>query len=359
MSLLDRLVFRPGRGRSRDLATLDFRFEDAWLEAEDGVRLHAFWLPDTSARPTERALLLLHGNAGDATRRLPNADRQRRLGADVLLLDYRGYGRSEGRPTEAGIYADARAALDHLTKQRGIAAERIVVFGSSLGSAVAVDLARGRELAGLVVESGFPDMAAIARSFIGIGFQRWLGRKLASASKITELRCPLLFVHGGRTASSGRRSAAPSTTRLPAPRPSTSSPTHAITTRLMSAVTPTSNASEASWTRPYRLRRARAEQTGSRGPEEPSSIGPTQHGVARQRLTLDVASGPERAVEPGRVRAVATRMGLRSARSARSGEHVQDERSLRFGVRLAVAAMFRGEPTLQGVVGRCEGRVGA
>jgi pimeloyl-ACP methyl ester carboxylesterase len=183
MSLLDRLVFRPGRGRSRDLATLDFRFEDAWLEAEDGVRLHAFWLPDTSARPAERAVLLLHGNAGDATRRLPNADRLRRLGADVRLLDYRGYGRSEVRPTEAGIYADARAALDHLTKQRGIAAERIVVFGSSLGSAVAVDLARGRELPGLVVESGFPDMAAIARSFIGIGFQRWLGRKLASAAK--------------------------------------------------------------------------------------------------------------------------------------------------------------------------------
>lgn len=200
MSFLDRLVFQPRRGRSRDLATLDFGFEETWLEAEDGVRLHAFWLPQARASEgsADRAVLFLHGNAGDATRRLPNADRLRRLGADVLLLDYRGYGRSEGRPTEAGIYADARAALDHLTKQRGLASGRIVVFGSSLGSAVAVDLARGKELAGLVVESGFPDMAAIARSFIGIGFQRWLGSKLASAPKIAELRCPLLFIHGGR-----------------------------------------------------------------------------------------------------------------------------------------------------------------
>ena len=195
MTFLDRLIFQPGLGKAR---TAEGRnAEDVFLRTEDGVRVHAYWLPGEShGRPADRAILFLHGNGGDASRRLPNADRLRGLGAHVLLLDYRGYGKSEGRPSEAGAYADARAALDYLTKDRGLSEDRIVVFGRSLGGAVAIDAVQGRAIAGLVVESTFPSIAAIARSYLGIGLDFWLATRFASIDKAGAIRCPSLVFHG-------------------------------------------------------------------------------------------------------------------------------------------------------------------
>jgi fermentation-respiration switch protein FrsA (DUF1100 family) len=115
----------------------------------------------------------------------------------VLLADYRGYGRSEGRPSERGVYADARAALAHLTDERGVPEDRVVVFGRSLGGGVAVELARGRDLAGLILESTFTSITDVARAAFG-PLAGVLGRRFDSASKVAELRCPLLFFHGDR-----------------------------------------------------------------------------------------------------------------------------------------------------------------
>ena len=197
MTFLDRLIFQPGLGRARTPVETDA--EDVFLRTEDGVRIHAYWLAgEEDDRPADRAILFLHGNGGDATRRLPNAARLRDLGAHVLLLDYRGYGKSDGRPDEAGVYADARAALDHLTKDRGLPEDRIVVFGRSLGGAVAIDVVRDRGFAGLVVESTFPSIAAIARSYLGVGLDFWLGTKFASIDKVASIRCPSLVFHGSR-----------------------------------------------------------------------------------------------------------------------------------------------------------------
>ena len=114
--LIERMIFFPTRGVDLRPEQLGVEGQELFLTTEDGVRLHAFFLPAADA---SRALLFLHGNAGNASHRLPNAAALARLGIHVLLPDYRGYGLSEGRPSEAGVYADARAGLAHLVDVGG------------------------------------------------------------------------------------------------------------------------------------------------------------------------------------------------------------------------------------------------
>lgn len=192
--LVERVVFQPTPGVDLRPAELGIQAEDAWLVAEDGVRLHAFHLPAPGG--ASRAILLLHGNAGNASHRLPLAAALADQGADVLLLDYRGYGLSEGRPSEQGVYADAHAALAHLGA-RGFAAERVLLMGQSLGGAIAVDLAQERRLAGVVLESTFSSLADVARGVVGPVAPLLRGR-FDSAEKIARLRAPLLQLHGDR-----------------------------------------------------------------------------------------------------------------------------------------------------------------
>lgn len=193
--VVDTLIFYPSPGIDLQPAQLGLEGEDAFPVTEDGVRLHAFFLPSPGAT---RALLFLHGNAGNASHRLPNAAELVRLGTHVLLLDYRGYGASEGSPSEAGVYADARAGLAYLLESRGLPESRIVVFGRSLGGAVAVDLVQGRRVAGLILESTFTSAADVARSVLGWPAAALVRGRFDSAAKIGEVRCPILFFHGDR-----------------------------------------------------------------------------------------------------------------------------------------------------------------
>ncbi|UCE85499.1 MAG: alpha/beta hydrolase [Deltaproteobacteria bacterium] len=193
---VDRMIFYPTPGVDLTPAELGVPAEEVFLRTADGVRIHAFYLP---APGETRALLFLHGNAGNASHRLPNAAALAELGTHVLLLDYRGYGRSEGSPSEAGVYADARAGLAHLVDARGFDERRIVAFGRSIGGAVAVDLAQGRALAGLVLESTFSSIGDVAASiFGGLPLGALVRGRFDSAAKIGRVRCPLLFLHGDR-----------------------------------------------------------------------------------------------------------------------------------------------------------------
>ncbi len=193
--LVDRMIFQPSPGADLRPEDLGIDAEDVFLRTEDGVRIHAFYVRSGGAR---RAVLFLHGNAGNASHRLPNAEKLAALGADVLLLDYRGYGLSEGRPTEAGAYADSRAGWSHLVEERGFPPQRVVVFGRSLGGAIAVDLAAEREVAGVILESTFSSAADVAAGIFGPP-SRWLtSDRFDSERKIPALRAPLLFFHGDR-----------------------------------------------------------------------------------------------------------------------------------------------------------------
>jgi pimeloyl-ACP methyl ester carboxylesterase len=193
---VDRMIFYPTPGVDLTAEELGVRAEEVFLRTSDGVRIHGFYLPSSGAT---RALLFLHGNAGNASHRLPNAAALADLGANVLLLDYRGYGRSDGSPNERGVYADARAGFAHLVESRGFEAQRVVVFGRSIGGAVAVDLAQDRPLAGLVLESTFSSIGDVAASiFRGLPFGALVRGRFDSAAKIERVRCPLLFFHGDR-----------------------------------------------------------------------------------------------------------------------------------------------------------------
>ena len=192
---IDSAIFQPTVGVDLRPEQLGIAGEDVFLQTEDDVRIHGFYLGVPMA---SRALLFLHGNAGNASHRLPNAAQLAQLDCSVLLLDYRGYGLSEGRPSEPGVYADARAGLGYLVDSLRFPESRVVVFGRSLGGAVAVDLARDRSLAGVVLESTFSSAADVARS-AGGPLLAWLaGRRLDSIGKIGRVKAPLLFFHGDR-----------------------------------------------------------------------------------------------------------------------------------------------------------------
>lgn len=193
--LVDRMIFYPEPGFDLRPEDVGIHAEDVYLSTEDGVRIHSFFLPSHGA---SRAILFLHGNAGNASHRLPNAAELMRLGSHVLLLDYRGYGLSEGSPSESGVYADARAGLAYLGDEIGIPLHRTVVFGRSLGGAVAVDLVQERAIAGLILESTFPSVSAMTATLFGARLASLAPARFDSASKITKLRAPLLFFHGDR-----------------------------------------------------------------------------------------------------------------------------------------------------------------
>lgn len=188
-----RMIYLPLRGGGRDPASHGLPARDLYLEAEDGVRLHAWWVPALEEDPP--TLLFFHGNAGNLTHRIELLRLLRQSGPQILALEYRGYGRSQGSPSEEGLYRDARAAYREL-ERRGVAPERLVIHGRSLGGAVAARLAAEHRCAGLVLESTFtsvPDMAALR-------FGRpaaWLVRsRFPVEETVRRLDVPVLILHG-------------------------------------------------------------------------------------------------------------------------------------------------------------------
>lgn len=167
--------------------------EDVWITTSDGVKLHAWWI---AARESQLATLFLHGNAGNVTHRIHAIREIRDAGSSVLMLDYRGFGKSEGSPGESGLYRDADAAYEWL-RQRGLDPSRIVIHGESLGTAVAVDLASRNPCRGLILEAPFPSARAVAARVLPL-----LGPLLVwgfdSKSKIGRVHAPLLVIHGDR-----------------------------------------------------------------------------------------------------------------------------------------------------------------
>ena len=170
--------------------------EDHFFTAKDGTRLHGWWCRRLESRSDDPVLLFFHGNAGNLSHRVDLLiELATRTPASVFVVGYRGYGRSEGRPKEAGLFLDARAAWAHLTEGSGVGADRIVIFGKSLGGGVAVDLALEAPAAGLIVESSFtsiPDMAGAHYPFV----PKFLVRtQMNSVAKVPLISIPKLFIH--------------------------------------------------------------------------------------------------------------------------------------------------------------------
>jgi fermentation-respiration switch protein FrsA (DUF1100 family) len=168
--------------------------EDVWLHTSDAVKLHAWWI---AAPGAEFTFVAFHGNAANIANRADMYQVLRSIPANVLAVEYRGYGKSEGKPDEAGLYLDAQAAYEYLLKERGIAPRRIVALGQSLGTAVATDLASQREVAGLVLEAPFASAASMARRVFPFlpGAGRVAKSKFETGKKLATLRAPVLVMH--------------------------------------------------------------------------------------------------------------------------------------------------------------------
>lgn len=168
-------------------------YEDLWLSTEDGLTLHAWWLPHAHPCAT---LLFLHGNAGNISHRLDSLLLLNTLGLNLLILDYRGYGQSQGHPTEQGTYLDAMAAWRYLTEERQIPPGGILIFGRSLGAAVAAWLAARTDAAGLILESGFTSLPDLAEQLYPFLPARQLVRfRYDSRAQLGLVMAPVLMIH--------------------------------------------------------------------------------------------------------------------------------------------------------------------
>ena len=194
-----KLVFVPSTAHVSDPSQLGLSFDDVWLTASDGVRTHAWYVPASTT--TARTVLFLHGNAGNISHRSETLRLYHGLGLNVLMSDYRGYGRSEGKPSERGTELDALAAWQYLREQRGTAASAILIHGRSLGGAIALALVEqiaesDNPIGALIVESSFtslPDVGAVAYPWIPV---RWLARiYYPNQARIARVRAPLLIAH--------------------------------------------------------------------------------------------------------------------------------------------------------------------
>jgi uncharacterized protein len=183
----------PGR-LDGDWHPRSLNVEDVWLTTSDSVKLHAWWIPDDKARFT---FLAFHGNASNIANRAPIYEFLHSTHANVLALEYRGYGQSEGKPSEAGVYRDAEAAYEYLVNTRGVDRNTIISFGQSLGTAVATHLAAHRKVAGVVLEAPFPSASRVARKVFwflpGVGLLTY--GQFNTQLWLKETHAPILIVH--------------------------------------------------------------------------------------------------------------------------------------------------------------------
>lgn len=193
--LQSRLIYFPqvGRDVTTTPAAVGLAYEDVWLEPSPGVKIHGWYVPHRAAKGV---VLFFHGNAGSIALRLEWLRMFHELGYASFIVDYRGYGRSTGEPSEQGTYDDASAAWKHVTGVLGAAAKDVVIAGESLGAAIAVELAARTSPRALVIQSAFtsvPDLAGELYRFLPV---RWISRfDYDTRSRSARVSAPVFVAH--------------------------------------------------------------------------------------------------------------------------------------------------------------------
>lgn len=186
-------VYFPSRRLVAFPDQVGLNYQSVYFTTEDGLRLHGWYVP---AAQTRAIVLFFHGNAGNISYWLNSLKIFNHLGVDTFIIDYRGYGLSEGRPTESGSYRDALAAWRYLTVERGIPGRRVVLFGQSLGAAIATWLATQVQPAALILESAFTSVRAMAREHYPLwpaSLLVWI--RYPTIDRIAQVACPVLVAH--------------------------------------------------------------------------------------------------------------------------------------------------------------------
>jgi len=194
-ALENSFIFFPDKRIYATPRDLDLTYEEVYFTTQDGLRLNGWWIPGTGSPFT---ILWFHGNGGNISYRLDNIKlRHDVLGTNLFIFDYRGYGRSEGRPSEAGTYQDGDAAIRYLRGRADVDPTGIVFLGESLGSAVAVEIATRHHCAALILEAPFLSIAEMAKESLPfLPIASLVRTKYDTLSKIGQVRVPLLIVHG-------------------------------------------------------------------------------------------------------------------------------------------------------------------
>ena len=195
-----RFVFFPERDVAGTPDDAGLQYEDVYLTSPDGLTLHGWFLPGRAgvSSPDTQTWLWFHGNGGNLGTRVGQLERAHHLlGVHQFIFDYRGYGNSEGQPTEQGIYLDARAALKYLRSRSDINPDRIVYFGHSLGAAIAIELAVEHPPLGMALIAPFSSIKDMAELTISFPLASWFVRgHFDSVKRIQRVHVPLLVMHG-------------------------------------------------------------------------------------------------------------------------------------------------------------------
>jgi len=189
---IDKLAFLPEKANDYPALTVA-NTDELWLTTSDDVRIHSFYLNNAES---DRVVLFFHGNAGNAYSRLTHASLLRDMGFNVLLLDYRGYGKSDGKPTEQGLYLDANAAYQAVLKDKGFAQNKIYLYGRSIGSTAAVELGSRYTVAATVLVAPLASGRAMAKK-MGFAWFAWLVEGVFdNINKAKDINSPVLILHG-------------------------------------------------------------------------------------------------------------------------------------------------------------------
>jgi uncharacterized protein len=196
------VTFHPDRAPAGGVWRAPAGAEDVWFETEDGVRLHGWFFRAAGESAPRATFIYFHGNGGNISYAGWVGAELSRRGFDALLFDYRGYGRSGGSVGgERGLYADAAAAYNFVVRERGVEARRVALYGQSLGSAAAADVAAREACGALVLESGLSsasDMAATILPWLPRSLHRFAKYRLDTVGKLPRVRCPVFVAHGDR-----------------------------------------------------------------------------------------------------------------------------------------------------------------
>jgi len=192
MGLFERaFIFYPERHFCGFPSNDGMEYQDVTLQGPDGTTIHGWFIPGRG----KVVVLFFHGNAGNISHRIEKTRLLFYPEIPSLMIDYHGYGRSHGTPSEKACYLDALTSWEYLVLERHFEPNQIILFGESLGGAVAVDLAAKKEVGAIILESTFPNIGVVANRFLP-GLSVFLKRKFDSLSKISRVHVPLLQLHG-------------------------------------------------------------------------------------------------------------------------------------------------------------------
>ncbi|MHA1896218.1 MAG: alpha/beta hydrolase [Promethearchaeota archaeon] len=187
-----RSIFFPTKDFDQDPSAIGLIYEDVYFKTKDGIKLNAWFIP---AEGGDFTILFAHGNGGNISHRMDKISMFHEKGFSLFLYDYRGYGKSEGRPSELGIYRDTYAAYNYLVQEKGIPSNKIIVYGESLGGAPAVDIVSKVKTQALILEGAFSCAKDMSKEIYPFLPTSLLMSKLDSLSKIRNIKVPSLFIH--------------------------------------------------------------------------------------------------------------------------------------------------------------------